>query len=46
MLNELPRVKLANLPTPLHEAKQLSKVLNGPKIFFKRDDSTKEPKKR
>ena len=40
MLKELPRAKLANLPTPLHEAKHLSQVIGGPKILFKRDDAT------
>ena len=40
MLNELPRARLANLPTPLHEARHLSQVIGGPKILFKRDDAT------
>jgi len=40
MLNELPRARLANLPTPLHEVKHLSEVIGGPKILFKRDDTT------
>ena len=40
MLKELPRAKLANLPTPLHEAKHLSRVMGGAKILFKRDDAT------
>ena len=40
MLKELPRVKIANLPTPLHEVKRLSELLGGPKILFKRDDAT------
>jgi len=40
MLKDLPRVKFANLPTPLHEAEHLSKVLGGPKILLKRDDAT------
>jgi len=39
-LNGLDRVELAHLPTPLHEAPNLSKVLNGPRIFFKRKDLT------
>jgi len=30
---------LANLPTPLEEAPRLSKVLEGPRILFKRDDN-------
>jgi 1-aminocyclopropane-1-carboxylate deaminase/D-cysteine desulfhydrase-like pyridoxal-dependent ACC family enzyme len=40
MLKDLPRVKFANLPTPLHEAEHLSKVMGGPKILLKRDDAT------
>lgn len=40
MLRELPRARLANLPTPLHEAKHFSKVIGGPKILFKREDAT------
>jgi len=35
-----PRVSLACLPTPLHEAKQLTRFLGGPRIFLKRDDMT------
>jgi D-cysteine desulfhydrase family pyridoxal phosphate-dependent enzyme len=35
-----PRVSLADLPTPLHEAPRLSKALGGPQILFKRDDLT------
>lgn len=35
---ELPRVSLANLPTPLEEAKNLRKVIGGPRLFLKRDD--------
>ncbi|MDE0304701.1 MAG: pyridoxal-phosphate dependent enzyme [Albidovulum sp.] len=37
---KIPRVSLACLPTPLQEAKQLSKALGGPRIFVKRDDLT------
>ena len=36
----LPRIKLANLPTPLQEASNLSKVLDEPRILVKRDDLT------
>ena len=36
----LPRVTLAQLPTPLMEAPRLSKALGGPRILFKRDDLT------
>ena len=34
------RVKLGFLPTPLEYVERLTKVLGGPKIFFKRDDCT------
>lgn len=37
-LVKLPRVHLANLPTPLHKASRLSATLNGPRIFIKRED--------
>jgi len=36
----LPRIRLANLPTPLQEMPRLSKALGGPKIWVKRDDQT------
>lgn len=39
-LLDLPRTRLADLPTPLHEAHGLSRVLNGPRILIKRDDMT------
>ena len=39
-LSVLPRVRFANLPTPLQELPNLSKVLKGPRIFVKRDDMT------
>jgi L-cysteate sulfo-lyase len=39
-IGEFPRVKLAELPTPLQELPRLSKVLGGPRIFMKRDDLT------
>jgi D-cysteine desulfhydrase family pyridoxal phosphate-dependent enzyme len=35
-----PRVPLATLPTPLEFAPNLSKQLDGPRIYFKRDDMT------
>ncbi len=35
-----PRFPLALLPTPLVEAPRLSRVLGGPRMFFKRDDMT------
>jgi len=37
-IERLPRIKFANLPTPMEEMPRLSKVLDGPRIFFKRDD--------
>ncbi len=39
-ISRFPRLNLANLPTWLHEAPRLSSELNGPRIFFKRDDLT------
>jgi 1-aminocyclopropane-1-carboxylate deaminase/D-cysteine desulfhydrase-like pyridoxal-dependent ACC family enzyme len=36
----IPRVSLALLPTPLHEAPNLTRALGGPRIFLKRDDLT------
>lgn len=39
-INNLPRVGLAHLPTPLEECPRLSHFLNGPKILIKRDDCT------
>ncbi|MFQ6078171.1 MAG: D-cysteine desulfhydrase, partial [Thermodesulfobacteriota bacterium] len=39
-LSALPRVRLANLPTPLQELPNLSRTLKGPRIFVKRDDMT------
>src|SRR2546429_2496003 len=35
---KIPRVKLAITPTPLIEARNLSKALAGPRIFIKHDD--------
>jgi L-cysteate sulfo-lyase len=35
-----PRVRLCNLPTPLHEMPNLSRKLGGPRLFIKRDDLT------
>src|SRR4051794_41713914 len=39
-LAELPRVRLASLPTPLEELDRLSAALGGPRILVKRDDLT------
>ncbi len=38
--NEISQIPLAFLPTPLHKLTNLTNVLNGPKIFIKRDDLT------
>ena len=40
LLQTIPRIPLAHLPTPLEEAANLSKVLKGPRILIKRDDLT------
>src|SRR3990170_3351628 len=39
-LGNLPRVRLANLPTPLEQAPRLTEFLGGPRIWIKRDDLT------
>lgn len=39
-IEKLPRVKLASLPTPLEEMVRLTKQLNGPRLWIKRDDCT------
>lgn len=39
-IEKLPRVKLATLPTPLEEMARLTKELNGPRLWIKRDDCT------
>jgi len=39
-LETLPRIRLANLPTPLEEMPNLAKRLGGPRLFIKRDDVT------
>jgi len=39
-LQNIPRVPLAFLPTPLKEASRLSAVIEGPKLWIKRDDLT------
>ena len=36
----IPRVRIALTPTPIEEAKNLSRALGGPRIFVKRDDLT------
>jgi 1-aminocyclopropane-1-carboxylate deaminase/D-cysteine desulfhydrase-like pyridoxal-dependent ACC family enzyme len=42
-LARLPRLALAQLPTPLQHAPRLSRALGGPQIYFKRDDLTGMP---
>lgn len=37
---KLPRVKIANLPTPLEPLPRLSALLGGPNLYVKRDDLT------
>ena len=39
-IDEFPRVRLANLPTPLEEMARLSEALGGPRLLIKRDDYT------
>ena len=39
-LGNLPRVRLANLPTPLEDAPRLTEYLRGPRLWIKRDDLT------
>lgn len=38
LISKLPRVSLGVYPTPLQETPRLSKLLGGPKIYFKRED--------
>lgn len=38
--DRFPRVRLAYLPTPLEFLENLTKYLNGPRIYLKRDDLT------
>ena len=39
-LDRLPRLSLADLPTPLLDCPRLSKALDGPRILIKREDQT------
>ena len=39
-LAQLPRVRFARLPTPLERCPRLSRALNGPDLWMKRDDLT------
>jgi 1-aminocyclopropane-1-carboxylate deaminase/D-cysteine desulfhydrase-like pyridoxal-dependent ACC family enzyme len=40
LVGRFPRVRLAELPTPLQELPRFSQALGGPRIFMKRDDLT------
>jgi D-cysteine desulfhydrase len=40
MLDEIPRIKLAHLPTPIDEAKRLADKYGFKKLLIKRDDLT------
>jgi len=39
-IDRFPRVKLVNLPTPLEKMPRLTKSLNGPQLWVKREDCT------
>jgi len=39
-LARFPRIRFAHLPTPLEHLPNLSRALNGPEIWIKRDDCT------
>lgn len=39
-VDRFPRVKLVNLPTPLQKMPRLTKSLNGPQLWIKREDCT------
>jgi D-cysteine desulfhydrase family pyridoxal phosphate-dependent enzyme len=39
-MNELPRMSLAHLPTPVEPLERLSRLLGGPHLLVKRDDQT------
>lgn len=40
LFEKFKKIPLAFLPTPLEYAENLTKLLEGPRIFFKRDDCT------
>ena len=40
MLTDIPRLRLAHLPTPLEEMGNLTQKLQGPRLLIKRDDQT------
>ncbi len=39
-IKNIPRIRLANLPTPIIELQRLSRELGGPRLYIKRDDLT------
>ena len=39
-MNQIPRLSIANLPTPIEALPRLSAHLGGPRLFIKRDDLT------
>jgi D-cysteine desulfhydrase len=39
-ISSLPRIKLAQLPTPIEKLERLTRELGGPDLFIKRDDQT------
>jgi D-cysteine desulfhydrase family pyridoxal phosphate-dependent enzyme len=40
LIEDIPRIRLANLPTPIVELPRLGRELGGPRIYIKRDDLT------
>lgn len=38
--DNIPRIRVAQLPTPIHELPRLSRSFSGPRILVKRDDQT------
>ncbi len=40
LLSKFPRIRLANLPTPLEEMPNFCEKLGGPRVLIKRDDNT------
>ena len=40
MLEKFERIKLGHFPTPIEHLKNITKYLDGPNIFIKRDDCT------
>ena len=39
-MNNIPRIKLAHLPTAVEPLPRLAAALNGPRLYIKRDDQT------